>query len=93
MNDNSGKLIVLDGIVKDASEAVSVDSVSGRTAYEVLRIIRGVPLFFEDHFDISAYAPKFMLQQGNFTTICHYYQYISRAAHRIHGVSLQSQDS
>jgi len=51
MNDNSGKYVVLDGIVKDAAEAVSADSVLGRTAYEVLRIIRGVPLFFEDHFD------------------------------------------
>lgn len=51
MNDNSRKYIVLDGVVKDASEAVSVDSVSGRTAYEVLRIIRGVPLFFEDHYE------------------------------------------
>ncbi len=51
MKDNSGKYIVLDGMVKDASEAVSVDSISGRTAYEVLRIIRGVPLFFEDHFE------------------------------------------
>jgi branched-chain amino acid aminotransferase len=50
MKDNSGKYIVLDGMVKDASESVIVDSTSGRTAYEVLRIIRGVPLFFEDHF-------------------------------------------
>jgi branched-chain amino acid aminotransferase len=51
MKDNSGKYIVLDGMVKDASEAVNVDTVSGRTAYEVLRVIRGVPLFFEDHFE------------------------------------------
>lgn len=50
MDDNSGKYVVLDGIVKDASETISVDYTSGRTAYEVLRIIRGVPLFFEDHF-------------------------------------------
>ncbi len=51
MKDNSGKYIVLDGMVKDASDVVSVDSISGRTAYEVLRIIRGVPLFFEDHYE------------------------------------------
>ncbi len=51
MNDNSGKYIVLDGIVRDSSEAISVDASSGRTAYEVLRVIRGVPLFFEDHFE------------------------------------------
>lgn len=51
MNDNSGKYVVLDGIVGDASEAISVDASSGRTAYEVLRVIRGVPLFFEDHFE------------------------------------------
>ena len=51
MNDNLGKYVVLDGIVRDASEAISVDASSGRTAYEVLRVIRGVPLFFEDHFE------------------------------------------
>lgn len=51
MNDNSGKYVVLDGVVRDVSNAISVDVSSGRTAYEVLRIIRGVPLFFEDHFE------------------------------------------
>lgn len=51
MKDNLGKYIVLDGVIKEASEAVNVDYISGRTAYEVLRIIRGVPLFFEDHFE------------------------------------------
>ncbi|HOQ06485.1 MAG TPA: aminotransferase class IV [Clostridiales bacterium] len=53
MEDNAGKYVVHNGIVKESTEISSVDSreISGRAAYEVIRIIDGVPLFFEDHYD------------------------------------------
>lgn len=51
MEDNVGFYLILDGAVKEASEPVQVDTVFGISAYEVLRIIRGVPLFFQDHYD------------------------------------------
>lgn len=51
MEDNAGQYYVLDGAVKEASEPMRVATESGRTAYEVIRIIRGVPLFYQDHYD------------------------------------------
>ena len=51
MEDNAGKFYVLDDALKDASDFIQVDTKSGRTAYEVIRIIKGVPLFYQDHFD------------------------------------------
>jgi len=51
MKDNSGKYFLLNGIIKNDSETISIDSTSGNAAYEVIRIINGVPLFFEDHYE------------------------------------------
>jgi len=51
MNDNVGKYIILNGMVKDSAEKTDADLAAGKAAYEVLRIIRGVPLFFEDHIE------------------------------------------
>lgn len=51
MEDNVGQFFIHNGAIKSASEPVYSDSTSGRSAYEVIRIIDGVPLFFEDHFE------------------------------------------
>ncbi|HEX2946474.1 MAG TPA: aminotransferase class IV [Clostridia bacterium] len=51
MEDNVGQYFIHNGAVKNASEPVYADSSSGRSAYEVIRIINGVPLFFEDHYE------------------------------------------
>lgn len=51
MNDNNGKYIVLNGMVRDSSEMTDADFSPGKAAYEVFRIIRGVPLFYEDHIE------------------------------------------
>lgn len=53
MEDNAGKYVVHNGIVKESSEVAHIDSkkMSGRAAYEVIRVIDGVPLFFEDHYN------------------------------------------
>lgn len=53
MEDNAGKYVVHNGIVKESSEVAYIDSkkMSGRAAYEVIRVIDGVPLFFEDHYN------------------------------------------
>jgi branched-chain amino acid aminotransferase len=52
MEDNAGRYVVHNGTVKESSDALGFDmgKVSGRAAYEVIRIINGVPLFFEDHY-------------------------------------------
>ena len=51
MEDNAGTYLILDGDIKEASSPVHLDAASDDTAYEVLRIIRGVPLFFQDHYN------------------------------------------
>lgn len=53
MEDNAGKCIVHNGVIKEWAEFENIDSqkLSGRAAYEVIRIINGVPLFFEDHYE------------------------------------------
>ena len=53
MEDNAGKYIVHNGVIKEWAEFENIDSqkLSGRAAYEVIRIINGVPLFFEDHYE------------------------------------------
>lgn len=53
MEDNAGRYVIHNGIIKESSEVSYIDSqkMSGRAAYEVIRIIDGVPLFFEDHYD------------------------------------------
>lgn len=50
MEDMVGKYYLLDGVVNDISNKIKVDSDKGRAAYEVIRIIRRVPLFFQDHY-------------------------------------------
>ena len=54
MEDNVGQFFIHNGAVKSASEPVYADTTSGRSAYEVIRVIDGVPLFFEDHYDRMA---------------------------------------
>lgn len=51
MDDNAGLYYILNGNVNEASEAVEADTSSGRSAYEVIRVIRGIPLFFQDHYE------------------------------------------
>lgn len=51
MEDHAGFYLILDGSVNEASIPFQVDTASGKAAYEVLRVIRGVPLFFEDHYN------------------------------------------
>ncbi len=51
MEDNAGQYFIHNGLVKNTSEPVYADNTSGRSAYEVIRIINGVPLFFEDHYE------------------------------------------
>jgi len=51
MEDNAGQYFIHNGVVKSALEPVYADGTSGRSAYEVIRIIDGVPLFFEDHYE------------------------------------------
>ncbi len=51
MKDNAAKYYLFNGIVRNDPETIDVDSASGKAAYEVIRIINGVPLFFEDHYE------------------------------------------
>lgn len=51
MEDHTGHYFILNGVTKEALIPVQLDTVSGKAAYEVLRIIRGVPLFYQDHYD------------------------------------------
>lgn len=53
MEDNAGKYVVHNGVVKEWAELDNIDSqkLTGRAAYEVVRIIDGVPLFCEDHYE------------------------------------------
>lgn len=49
MEDNAGKLYIGDGNL-EPSEKLSGLNIHGHTVYEVIRIINGVPLFFEEHY-------------------------------------------
>lgn len=51
MEDNAGFYYVLNGGVQESSNPLRVDTASGKAAYEVLRVIKGVPLFYQDHYD------------------------------------------
>jgi branched-chain amino acid aminotransferase len=51
MDDNAGLYYILDGTVKDAAGPTLVDAYANRPVYEVIRIVRGIPLFFEDHLE------------------------------------------
>ncbi len=53
MKDNAGRYIVHNCLIKENSDVQGFDvqKISGKAAYEVIRIIDGVPLFFEDHYN------------------------------------------
>jgi branched-chain amino acid aminotransferase len=50
MHDNAGKLYIANGIIEDSGKAQEIDAKANRIVYEVIRIIDGVPLFYEDHY-------------------------------------------
>ncbi|MDD5603610.1 MAG: aminotransferase class IV [Eubacteriales bacterium] len=49
--DNAGKYFILNGVTGEASGIPAYDENSGLTAYEVVRVIKRKPLFFEDHMN------------------------------------------
>jgi branched-chain amino acid aminotransferase len=52
MEDNQGKYVIHNGVLKKIDKAgQELTNMPGRAAYEVIRIINGVPLFFEDHYN------------------------------------------
>lgn len=51
MDDNAGSYYILNGNVEEACETFEADIPSGRSAYEVIRVIGGIPLFYQDHYD------------------------------------------
>lgn len=51
MNDNVGKYYIEDGIIKETSKSVGMEVNGGIMIYDVIRIIDGIPLFFEDHYE------------------------------------------
>lgn len=50
MQDNVGELYVSNGVVEISAKAGELDARTNRIVYEVIRIIDGVPLFYEDHY-------------------------------------------
>lgn len=50
IKENDGQWVVIDGVVREADALDRVSWHEGRMVYEVIRIIDGVPLFFEDHY-------------------------------------------
>jgi len=51
MNDNVGKFYILNDSVKVQDEIDKLDISKFDMVYEVIRIIEGIPLFFEDHYE------------------------------------------
>ncbi|MGE5613168.1 MAG: aminotransferase class IV [Bacillota bacterium] len=51
MEDNAAKYYIVNGKVQDASVNPEYPGIAGYAVYEVIRIINGVPLFFEDHYE------------------------------------------
>lgn len=51
MDDNKGQYFVLNGSVKEGKTLKYTGSTPSTAAYEVIRVISGVPLFFMDHYD------------------------------------------
>jgi branched-chain amino acid aminotransferase len=53
MDDNAGKYVVHNGTLKEYTDKLGFElaQINSRAAYEVIRIIDGVPLFFKDHYD------------------------------------------
>lgn len=50
MEDNSGRKYISNGELKSSENPMFVNTTEIKTVYEVIRIISGTPLFFEDHF-------------------------------------------
>lgn len=50
MIDNAGKLLVHNGVIKSSEDFNDVEIQSNNPVYEVVRIIEGVPLFWEEHY-------------------------------------------
>lgn len=51
VEDIAAKHYILNDTVQDASSSPTYPDIAGNAAYEVIRIINGVPLFFEDHYE------------------------------------------
>lgn len=56
MEDNAGSFYMYNGELKNADNPVIVDTAKVRTVYEVIRIIKGVPLFLEDHYQRMVFS-------------------------------------
>lgn len=50
MDDNAGRFYIDDGVMREAGQPVDMGSGNAAMIYEVIRIIDGIPLFFEDHY-------------------------------------------
>lgn len=50
MDDNVGRYYMEDGQVKETQKSLGIGPNDGIMIYDVVRIINGVPLFFEDHY-------------------------------------------
>ena len=50
MDDNVGLYFIFNGVLKDSANPEYLDTVKNRVVYEAIRIIDGIPLFFEDHY-------------------------------------------
>jgi branched-chain amino acid aminotransferase len=66
MNECSGKKFILNGILQPTEMFDNSLVYEGDSVYEVLRIIRGNPVFFEDHMERMATSVK--LQNRKFLT-------------------------
>jgi len=51
MEDNAGSKHILNNMLEDADKLKYLDLDKGNAVYEVIRIIEGVPLFIEDHYE------------------------------------------
>lgn len=67
MSEILGDFCIENGVLKDASGLNDYIYQKGKTIYEVLRVIDGVPLFFEDHFARLAQSAKISNLDFSFT--------------------------
>jgi branched-chain amino acid aminotransferase len=51
MEDNAAKYYIMNGTVQDSSVNPEYPVIACDAVYEVMRIINGAPLFFEDHYE------------------------------------------
>ncbi|MGI6669170.1 MAG: aminotransferase class IV [Acetivibrionales bacterium] len=51
MEDSVARYYIVNDTVQDASENPAYPDITSDAVYEVIRIINGVPLFFEDHYE------------------------------------------